>query len=321
MVRKIVLVLVLSGLALYLANASWLAPSPQGDAPVLIAHRGVHQTYDRRGLGRDTCTATRIAVPRHAYLENTTASMEAAFDAGATIVELDIHPTTDGHFAVFHDWTLDCRTDDTGVTRDHSLAELQALDIGYGYSADDGKTFPLRGKGVAQMPSLADILDRFPDGRFLINFKSKDAREADRLHALLSRYPDWRTRVWGVYGGGAPTLRFKELAPTMRGFTKDDTKSCLLNYMVLGWSGHVPSACRNKQILVPVNYARWLWGWPNRFLRRMADSGTEIVLSGPPNGTAGIDTPEQLAQVPNGYNGYIWTNRIEIVGPALTRSQ
>ena len=38
--------------------------------------------------------------------------MRAAFAAGADIVELDIHPTTDGQFAVFHDWTLDCRTED-----------------------------------------------------------------------------------------------------------------------------------------------------------------------------------------------------------------
>ena len=36
--------------------------------------------------------------------------MRAAFAAGADIVEFDVHPTSDGQFAVFHDWTLDCRT-------------------------------------------------------------------------------------------------------------------------------------------------------------------------------------------------------------------
>jgi len=54
--------------------------------------------------------------------------MQAAFAAGADIVEFDIHPTTDGHFAVFHDWTLDWRTDGRGVTRERTLAELKALD-------------------------------------------------------------------------------------------------------------------------------------------------------------------------------------------------
>ena len=33
------------------------------------------------------------------------------------MIEIDVHPTTDGQFAVFHDWTLDCRTNGAGVTR------------------------------------------------------------------------------------------------------------------------------------------------------------------------------------------------------------
>ena len=57
--------------------------------------------------------------------------MRASFEAGADILEFDIHPTTDGRFAVFHDWTLECRTDGRGVTREHSMAALKRLDIGY----------------------------------------------------------------------------------------------------------------------------------------------------------------------------------------------
>ena len=41
-------------------------------------------------------------------------------------------PASDGHFAVFHDWTLDCRAEGKGVTREHSLAALKQLDVGYG---------------------------------------------------------------------------------------------------------------------------------------------------------------------------------------------
>ena len=89
----------------------------------------MHQTYSREGLTAETCTATRIFPPAHDFLENTLPSMEAAFNNGADIVEFDIHPTTDGHFAVLHDWTLDCRTNGTGVTREHSLAELKGLDV------------------------------------------------------------------------------------------------------------------------------------------------------------------------------------------------
>jgi glycerophosphoryl diester phosphodiesterase len=48
--------------------------------------------------------------PRHGYLENTIASMEAVFSLGADALELDAHPTTGGQFAIFHDCTVDCRT-------------------------------------------------------------------------------------------------------------------------------------------------------------------------------------------------------------------
>ncbi|MCV0426809.1 MAG: glycerophosphodiester phosphodiesterase [Roseibium sp.] len=318
--RKIAFGLILLGLALYLVNASWLA-SPSGDGEyTIISHRGVHQTYDRSDLKRDTCTASLIHPPEHSMLENTIPSMEAAFAAGATVVEIDIHPTTDGRFAVFHDWTVDCRTNGTGVTRDHSLTELKALDIGYGYTADEGKTFPFRGKARETVPSLEEVFKTFPDGQFLINFKSNDVTEADRLHALLEDHPSWRPRVWGVYGGAAPTQQMEKLVPGMRGFTTADTKNCVKAYVALGWSGYVPESCRHMQVLVPSNYAKWLWGWPNRFLKRMADHDTEVVLAGPPKGTGGLDTLEQLEFIPDGFSGYIWTNKIETTGPALGKN-
>lgn len=40
--------------------------------------------------------------------------MQAAFDHGADVVEFDVHRTADDRFAVFHDWTIDCRTEYDG---------------------------------------------------------------------------------------------------------------------------------------------------------------------------------------------------------------
>ena len=138
---RIVLAVLLVIATLYFLNASWFAFQPQSK-PFLLAHRGVHQTYPAYTQTAADCTATMIRPPAHDFIENTLSSMKAAFDAGADIVEFDIHPTTDGHFAIFHDWTVDCRTDGKGVTREHKLADLKRLDIGYGYTADGGKTFP-----------------------------------------------------------------------------------------------------------------------------------------------------------------------------------
>ncbi len=320
--RRILIGAVVLLAAVYLWNASWLAPEPSG-APRLIAHRGVHQTFHRKNLDNETCTAERIDPPRHEFIENTLPSMQAAFEAGADIVELDVHPTTDGQFAVMHDWTLDCRTEGSGETRGHDMAYLKSLDVGFGYTADGGATFPLRGRGVGMMPELKEVLAAMPDRRFLVNFKSNEQREGDMLATLLAGHPEWREAVWGAYGGDAPTLRAKEHLPGLAVWTRRSLMQCLLRYAGYGWTGIVPAACGDTKVMVPVNIAPWLWGWPNRFLQRMENAGSEVILlgsytSGDP-GTAGLDDPALLEKVPQGFGGYIWTNRIEVIGPALAR--
>jgi glycerophosphoryl diester phosphodiesterase len=311
--------------AVYVFNASWRVAPPPGELR-LIAHRGVHQTFHREDLRNETCTAERIYPPTHEFLENTLPSMRAAFAAGADIVEFDVHPTTDGHIAVLHDWTVDCRTDGSGETRSHDLAYLKTLDIGYGYTADGGVTFPFRGKGVGLMPEIEEVFAAFPEGRFLVNYKSNEAREGDMLAALLDEHPEWRESIWGVYGGGPPTERARALITgELAAFTPRSTMNCLLQYLGLGWTGFVPEACRNTAVMVPVNLAWLAWGWPNLFIERMRATGSEVILLGPYEagdpGTAGIDTLELLADVPPGFSGFLWTNRIETIGPAAHKRQ
>lgn len=321
MLRKILIGFAIFAAAVYFWNASWRVAPPAGEVQI-IAHRGVHQNFERAGLTSDACTATRILPPTHSYLENTLPSMRAAFDAGADIVEFDVHPTTDGKFAVLHDWTLDCRTQGTGETRSRDLAYLKSLDVGYRYTADDGATFPFRGKGVGLMPEIEEVFAAFPAGRFLVNYKSNEEREGDMLAVLLAGHPEWRPAVWGAYGGDAPTFRAEELIGGLAVWSRRGMVDCLLQYFGLGWTGYVPDTCRNTKVMLPLNAAPFVWGWPNLFLQRLADAGSEVILLGPyapgDPGTAGIDTLEQLAEVPAGFPGYLWTNRIELIGPAAT---
>lgn len=303
----------------YLGNTNLLAPRPDGK-PMLLAHRGVAQTYPSEGLENDTCTATRIRPPEHDFLENTIPSMQAAFAAGADVVELDVHPTTDGQFAVFHDWTVDCRTDGRGVTRGKSLSDLKALDIGYGYTADGGKTFPFRGTGVGLLPSLDEVLAAFPDKRLLINIKSRDAEEGRKLAARLATLSAEARARLTVYGNDTPIDALRETLPEMRTMGRRSLQRCLITYLGVGWSGYVPESCRNTMLLVPSNYAWILWGWPNRFLTRMRDAGTEVYMVGPYTGrafTTGIDTALDVGGLPEDYNGGIWTNRIQAIAPLV----
>src|SRR5262245_55389811 len=178
--------------------------------------------------------------------------MRAAFDAGADVVELDIHPTTDGHFAIIHDWTLDCRTDGTGPTRQHTLAELKALDIGHGYTADGGKTYPFRGKGVGQMPSLDEVLATFPGKRLLIDLKSNEPADGAKLADCLARLPPGQLAGIMAYGGDRPVDALRERLPAIKTISRVRLQRCLLSYMALGWTGHVPETCRGGLILLPI---------------------------------------------------------------------
>lgn len=309
--------------AIFLNNTSLMSNRPTGK-PVILAHRGLAQEFDRTGLTGETCTAERMLPPRHDYLENTIRSMEAAFAMGADALELDVHPTTDGQFAVFHDWTVDCRTEGTGETRSHTMAELKQLDIGYGYTADGGKSFPFRGTGIGQMPSLAEVMQRFSDKRFHINIKSNDAQEGKALATFLATLPVERRALLTVVGGEAPLASVKDALPKMRTLSKASLMRCLLRYEALGWSGYVPADCRGSTLLVPINVAPWLWGWPERFLERMEGAGTNVYLLGPYHGggfSDGIDDPALLDRLPAGYSGGISTDQLDLIAPAMANRE
>jgi len=321
--RPLAVALLLLVAFVYVNNTSLLAKRPSGP-PTVLAHRGIAQQFDTTDLRNDTCTASRMLPPTHSYLENTIPSMQASFEVGADIVEVDVHPTTDGQFAVFHDWTLDCRTNGSGVTREHSMAELKTLDIGYGYTADGGKTFPFRGTGVGLMPSLEEVVAAFPRRRFMINVKSRDRTEGERLAAVLGGLPPERRTLLLVSGGEESVEEIRRRLPDVRTVSRGSLKACLVRYAAVGWTGSVSEACHNMVVLVPINIAPWLWGWPDHFLERMSQANSEVFALGPYGGgefSTGIDTAEDLARLPANYSGGVWTNEVELVVGALKQRE
>jgi len=318
--RKLFLVLLVLVFALWINNTSlFIDASNNGSITRLIARRGVHQIYTGENRTNHTCRAESVKPIQHHFIENTIASMQAAFEYGADVVELDVHLTTDNILAVYHDWRLECQTDGTGVTNKQSYDYLKTLDLGYGFT-DDGKTFPLRGAGIGQMPTLQDVFSADLPGEFLVNFKSRRESYGRRFVELLPHIKH-RGRLFGVYGGGAGAVRItSELEPSVRGFDRDALKSCLKNYLFLGWSGRVPTSCRNRIIVIPIDYAPYLWGWPHKFTNRMKAANTEVILWGPYDGSgfsSGIDDLDTLSRVPDYFDGYIWTNKIELIGPVV----
>ncbi len=121
------------------------------------------------------------------YPENTLESLKAANDAGADILEFDIHITKDGHVVVCHDKTIDRTTDGVGRIADLALAQLKKLDAGYRFTTDGGKTFPFRGKGIT-IPTLAEVFAAFPDTPMLVEIKTSQERLLKPLVELIDRH-------------------------------------------------------------------------------------------------------------------------------------
>lgn len=119
--------------------------------------------------------------------ENTIAAFRRAIELwGADQLELDVRLTGDGHVVVIHDDTVDRTTNGTGRVDAMSLAELQALDAGYRFTALDGST-PFRGREVI-VPTLEEVLDACPG--VWVNAEAKEEQVAAPLVEVIRRRGD-----------------------------------------------------------------------------------------------------------------------------------
>lgn len=127
------------------------------DARVVIAHRGASAEAP----------------------ENTLPAFETAVRHGADSIELDVRLTADGAPVVIHDDILDRTTDRTGPVAALTLAELRAVDAGWSFTPDGGRTHPFRG-GEVRIPTLGEVLWAFPRLTVLAEIKEPAAQEAVR---------------------------------------------------------------------------------------------------------------------------------------------
>ena len=257
----------------------------------ILAHRGIHQDFSGKSMENYVCTARRIFEPEHAYIENTMASIDRAFELGATIVEIDVNRTREGELVLFHDAGLECRTNGAGRTWDHPLAYLQSLDVGYGYTPDNGKTYPLRGKGVGQMPLLKDVLAKYPDKRFIIDHKDETAETAALLGDLLgSLHADQQANLY--YWGPPKTLKI--IQSSVPGFYRIIPEPRLMRrwmyryILTLGLAGF-PAEAHRKILVLPIKYIKIMPGWPNRLMGKIEKAGGRLLVY--------VDTVEEARKI------------------------
>jgi glycerophosphoryl diester phosphodiesterase len=117
--------------------------------------------------------------------ENTLESFRQAVALGVDALEMDVHLSRDGQVVVIHDPTLDRTTDHSGRVDQLALSEIRGADAGARFTADRGRTWPYKGKGLT-IPTLDEVLTTFRAMPLLIEIKSAPASSAVR--ALIERH-------------------------------------------------------------------------------------------------------------------------------------
>ena len=116
--------------------------------------------------------------------ENTLPSFSRALEAGAAILESDLHATRDGAIVLLHDDDVERTTEGRGRVRDLTLAELKRLDAGFRYAADGAH--PFRGRDV-RVPTLEEAFEAFPGARFNFEIKEAATGTIERIVSIVER--------------------------------------------------------------------------------------------------------------------------------------
>lgn len=120
------------------------------------------------------------------FPENTLVSFAAAFQAGASMIELDLRLSADGQAVVIHDAGVDRTTNGTGLVKNMSLKNLQQLDAGYHFSRD-GKTRPFRSRGQT-IPTLEQVFEAFPQAHIAVELKDDSSALIAEVYRLVKQF-------------------------------------------------------------------------------------------------------------------------------------
>lgn len=220
-------------------------------------------------------------------------SLRQGIALGADGLEFDVRLSADGVPVLMHDPTLERTTDGTGPVASRTLAELRALDAGFQFTRDAGRTYPWRGRGI-RIPTLDEALEAFPDTPCLIELKAPEATQAF-VRAIEAHGAKGRVLVGSFSEASLAQLRG-------RGFllsaSMTEVKALYLRALTFRGAG-TPSfqACsippRWRHIPVPIlRFARMLrplgipthaWTINDPMLaRRLWDGGVNAILSDDP---------------------------------------
>jgi len=114
--------------------------------------------------------------------ENTLPAFEKALADGANSLEIDVHPTSDGHFVVAHDPDGERMAGVSEQIRTSTLDQVKKWNVAIGMGR--------QGLPHHTVPSLAETLDAFPDVPMSIDLKPDDPDAVTPLLEVVARHGD-----------------------------------------------------------------------------------------------------------------------------------
>lgn len=159
---------------------------------------------------------------------------------------------------------------------------------------------------------MDEVFSAFPDKDLLIHVKDGNLETYEVLWSTLKALPPERFARLTVYGDNEGIAYLRKQSPSLRLLSMAMLKKTLMEYELTGFTGYVPASMHNMELHIPMKYAKFLWGWPYTFVKRMESVNTRVVLvEGDGKLSDGFDTVESLDAIPRQYQGYVWTNRID----------
>jgi hypothetical protein len=146
-------------------------------------------------------------------------------------------------------------------------------------------------------------------------------RSVEHATQILAVLPgDQNKRIF--FGDAKGVAAIKAALPQAKGFSITGARACVSAYRGSGWYGSVSAECRGGTILLSLDDLGFtLWGWPNRFLARMKDAGTKVIIAESIDGETitGLHRIEQYGDIASSFSGTIVIDSIADLGPALRR--
>jgi len=170
---------------------------------------------------------------------------------------------------------------------------------------EDASAAPTPERFARQYPRRRFVFDVGGDDRAFVALADGFAKAGQALDARQA-----------VMASAEVAAHARAAVPGIWAFDLAAARSCTDDYRWTGWTGLVPATCKDQTALIPLD-AQWsTWGWPNRFLTRMASANTRTILTGPAK-SGGVTMVEQIPEIPRDFKGALWVEDISAIGPAL----